>query len=88
MASVRPFEEVVAYLKTEIPKPYTLLYDLTAIDERTRVRHNGYPVHDFTIVYHFLSFERNNFLRLKVGLKGELSNRSEYNFAVAKCELV
>lgn len=63
--------EVLSFLKSEIEKPYTFLYDITAIDERSRNRKNGYPVHEFTVVYHLLSFERNNFIRLKIALKGD-----------------
>ena len=62
---------VLAYLKHEIGQPYLLLYDLTAIDERTRKRYNGYPSAEFTVVYHLYSFGRNNFIRLKCALKGE-----------------
>ena len=62
---------VLSYLKSEIPQPYRLLYDLTAIDERTRKLPNGYPSSDFTLVYHLYSFPRNSFLRLKCVLKGE-----------------
>ena len=62
---------VVAFLKHEIPQAYTLLYDLTAIDERSRKIHNGYPSSEFTLVYHLYSFPRNSFLRLKFALKGE-----------------
>lgn len=32
---------------------------------------NGTPGPDFTIVYHLFSFDRNDFIRIKVGLKGE-----------------
>lgn len=63
--------EMLAYLKNEIQHPYLLLYDLTAIDERTRKQHNGYPSKDFTLVYHLYSFSRNSFIRLKCSLKGE-----------------
>ena len=63
--------EVLAYLKHEIPQPYLLLYDLTAIDERTRKFHNGYPSKEFTLVYHLYSFTRNSFIRIKCALKGE-----------------
>ncbi len=66
--------EVLAYLKTGIERPYPLLFDITAIDERTRQRNpyqNHYPVCDFSLVYHLFSFERNEFIRLKVALKGE-----------------
>jgi NADH-quinone oxidoreductase subunit C/D len=62
---------VLTYLKTEIEKPYRLLYDLTAIDERNRKFYNGYPSNNFTLVYHLYSFERNSFIRLKLALKGE-----------------
>ncbi|MBT1707322.1 NADH-quinone oxidoreductase subunit C/D [Fulvivirgaceae bacterium PWU5] len=66
--------EVLAYLKAGIEHPYPLLFDITAIDERTRQRNplqNHHPTSDFTLVYHLLSFDRNAFLRLKVALNGE-----------------
>jgi len=59
---------VLAYLKNEIDRPYSLLYDLTAIDERTRSHRDGQPPSDFTVVYHLLSFDRNEDIRLKVAL--------------------
>src|SRR5690606_8270582 len=62
---------VLSFLKNEIPQPYPLLYDVTAIDERTRKIHNGYPTSDFTLVYHLYSFNRNTFIRLKCALRGE-----------------
>lgn len=57
--------EVASYLKSEIPQPFPFLYDITAIDERTRKQHNGYPSTHFTLVYHLFSFDRNSFIRLK-----------------------
>jgi len=66
--------EVLAYLKTSIEHPYPLLFDITAIDERTRQRNpyqNHYPACDFSLIYHLFSFDRNEFIRLKVALKGE-----------------
>jgi NADH-quinone oxidoreductase subunit C/D len=45
-----------------------MLYDLSAIDERTRVHREGQPPSDFTVVYHLLSFDRNEYLRIKVAL--------------------
>jgi NADH-quinone oxidoreductase subunit C/D len=63
--------EVLAYLKTGIPQPFAMLYDLSAIDERSRQKPNGYPDGTFTLVYHLLSFARNAFIRLKVALDGE-----------------
>ncbi|HEU4556042.1 MAG TPA: NADH-quinone oxidoreductase subunit C/D [Chitinophaga sp.] len=70
-----PQEKLVAvlqYLKSDITQPYRMLYDLTAIDERAFKRsQNGHIPFDFTVVYHVFSFERNAFLRLKTGLRGE-----------------
>jgi len=45
-----------------------MLYDLSAIDERMRQHRDGQPASDFTIVYHLLSFERNEYIRIKVAL--------------------
>ena len=45
-----------------------MLYDLTAIDERMRVHREGQPASDFTVVYHLLSFSRNEYIRIKVPL--------------------
>lgn len=59
------------FLKSEIEQPYRMLYDLTAIDERHRSRHDGQPDSDFTVVYHLLSFARNEDVRLKVALSGD-----------------
>ena len=63
--------EVLRYLKLEVDRPYRMLYDLTAIDERNRVNRQGQPASDFTIVYNLLSFDRNSYIRLKVALRGE-----------------
>ena len=61
---------VLTYLKKENNPPFELLYDLCAIDERSRIKINGTPALDFTIVYHLLSFKGNTFIRLKVALSG------------------
>ncbi|MDB5260836.1 MAG: nuoC, partial [Adhaeribacter sp.] len=46
-------KQILKYLKFEIYKPFTFLYDLTAVDERTRNRStNHVPQADFTLVYH------------------------------------
>jgi NADH-quinone oxidoreductase subunit C/D len=63
--------EMLRYLKTEAEKPYRFLYDLTAIDERVRADRGDGPASDFTVVYHLLSFERNQDVRIKVALRGE-----------------
>lgn len=65
-------EDLVAildFLKNHVALPYDMLYDLTAIDERVRENKAGMPDSDFTIVYLIFSYERNDFLRFKTGLK-------------------
>ncbi|MGA9294928.1 MAG: NADH-quinone oxidoreductase subunit C, partial [Ignavibacteriaceae bacterium] len=49
--------DILSYLKNEIDKPYKMLYDLTAIDERARAKKDSQPDTDFTVVYHLLSFD-------------------------------
>jgi NADH-quinone oxidoreductase subunit C/D len=61
---------VLRYLKDEAAEPYSMLYDLTAIDERHRDHREGQPESEFTVVYHLLSFQRNTDLRIKVPLQG------------------
>jgi NADH-quinone oxidoreductase subunit C/D len=63
--------DILRYLKTATENPYRTLYDLTAIDERVRQHRSGLPDSDFTLIYHLLSYERNEDIRLKVALKGE-----------------
>ena len=64
-------KQVLFYVKNELSKPYLLLYDLTAIDERSRKKNLDYPSTGFTLVYHLFSFDRNEFIRFKVALAGE-----------------
>ncbi len=64
-------KDILRFLKTEVQKPFPLLYDLTAVDERVRTDRATRPNSDFTVVYHLLSFERNEDIRLKVPLTGE-----------------
>ena len=61
--------DVLRYLKDEGSPRYAMLYDLTAIDERTRRHRQGQPPSDLTVVYHLISFERNEDLRVKVALR-------------------
>ena len=66
--------EILGYLKGRIDRPYAMLYDLTAIDERMRVNREGLPPSAFTVVYHLFSFERNEYIRMKTALHaGSLS---------------
>ncbi|HET6489954.1 MAG TPA: hypothetical protein VFG28_09330, partial [Syntrophales bacterium] len=39
---------ILRYLKEQIPQPYRMLYDLTAIDERERVHRPDQPESEFT----------------------------------------
>ena len=59
---------LLRYLKLQAPAPYSLLFDLTAIDERRRRHRQGLPDSEFTVVYHLLSFDRKQDIRLKVAL--------------------
>jgi NADH-quinone oxidoreductase subunit C/D len=59
--------EVLGHLKNE----FRTLYDLTVIDERRRTHRPMQPPSDFTMVYHLLSCERNEDIRIKVPLAGE-----------------
>lgn len=61
---------LLRYLKNEISRPFRMLYDLTGIDERTRINRLDQPDSDFTLVYHLTSFERNEDIRIKVPVKG------------------
>ncbi len=62
--------QAIRSLRYSVPQPYTMLFDLTAIDERGRKHRDGQPASDFTGVYHLYSFDRNSYLRLKVALDG------------------
>jgi NADH-quinone oxidoreductase subunit C/D len=62
----------LAWLKREARPRYETLFDLTAVDERSRRRPPpgaaALPRRAFTLVYHLYSFEANEFLRIKVPL--------------------
>jgi len=62
-------KDVLRYLKNSIDRPYKMLYDLTAIDERVRYYRDGLPPSDYTVVYHLLSFDRNEDIRVKIPLR-------------------
>src|SRR5665647_1046207 len=59
---------LLKYLKNDVAQPFKMLYDLTAIDERTRTNRLDQPESDFTVVYHLTSFGRNGDIRIKVPL--------------------
>ena len=62
---------VLAYLKNEARRPFTSLYDLGAVDERSRTHRDGLPDAGFSVFYHLVSYARNADLRLKVALPAE-----------------
>src|ERR1700726_1203664 len=66
--SKQDMHAAVRLLHCEIPAPYRMFYDVTAIDERGRMHRDGQPPSDFTVVYHLYSLERNQYVRLKVAL--------------------
>jgi len=59
---------LLRFLKEGLQLPYKMLYDLSAIDERMRQHRQGQPPSDFTVVYHLFSFDRNEYVRVKVAL--------------------
>jgi NADH-quinone oxidoreductase subunit C/D len=62
---------VISFLKSGVTNPYPLLYDLTVIDERVRMDRELHPhVTNYTVVYHLLSFARNEDVRIKVATTG------------------
>lgn len=71
--------DVLHYLKSDVEQPYSMLYDLTAIDERDRTHRQAalppdLPMRDFTVVYHLLSYQRNADVRIKVPVAEEASS--------------
>ena len=60
--------ELMRYVRGGIPQPFSLLFDLSAIDERLRTQREGQPDSDFTVFYHLISLDRNEDLRVKVAL--------------------
>ncbi len=65
------FTGLLKFLKNDISRPFRMLYDLTAIDERRRSSAHGHPENSFTIVCHLTSFERNEDIRIKIPLTGD-----------------
>jgi NADH-quinone oxidoreductase subunit C/D len=61
--------DVLSHLRRGAELSFRVLYDLTAVDERLRVHREGLPPSDFTVVYHLISFERNDDVRIKVALR-------------------
>jgi NADH-quinone oxidoreductase subunit C/D len=63
---------VLRFLKRDVPGPYPLLYDLFVIDERMRVERTAPDAtSEYTVVYHLLSFDRNQDIRIKAPVSRE-----------------
>lgn len=60
---------VLTYLRSSASVSFEMLFDITAIDERTRVHREGQPESDFTVTYHLMSFSSNCDIRIKVALQ-------------------
>ena len=58
--------DIVGFVKQ---RGYEMLFDLCGVDERLRAHRDGLPEADFTLVYHFMSFQRREDLRLKIALR-------------------
>ncbi|HET6486428.1 MAG TPA: NADH-quinone oxidoreductase subunit C/D [Spirochaetia bacterium] len=63
--------DALTFLRDAPGGSYPMLFDLSAIDERCRTHREGQPDSDFTVVYHLLSFERNQDVRIKVALPSD-----------------
>lgn len=64
-------QAVLHYLKNKAEPRFPMLYDLTAIDERTRQNRHDQPAADFTVVYHLFALDAVLEIRLKVALQAE-----------------
>ncbi|NBC32476.1 MAG: NADH-quinone oxidoreductase subunit C/D [Alphaproteobacteria bacterium] len=60
--------DLLRHLKTEAAPRYRMLFDLYGIDERERTHRDGQPAGDFTLVYHLLSLDQAEEIRIKVPL--------------------
>lgn len=59
--------EVLTCLR-QTDRPYVMLYDLHAMDERLRTHRQGLPPADFSVFYQLMSLERNSDIMIKVAL--------------------
>ncbi|WP_343153859.1 NADH-quinone oxidoreductase subunit C/D [Buchnera aphidicola (Mindarus keteleerifoliae)] len=59
--------KVATYL-ANLSDPYITLFDLHGIDERLRKNRKNVPICDFSVFYHFISFEKNLDILIKVSL--------------------
>lgn len=79
---------VLTFLKNESDMQFRFLYDLSAIDEQARNHRSGQPESKFTVVYLLLSYFRNQFIRLKIGLTGDRPTAPTATSVWKSCQLV
>jgi len=60
--------DALSHLKSGVSRPYGMLYDISAVDERLRDHRGGQPECDFSVTYHLLSLDRNEDIRIRVPL--------------------
>ena len=60
--------QLLDFLKNKSPLRYQRLDDLTALDERQR---SSRPDHDFTMVYHLMSYDEPGYIRVKSPVRGD-----------------
>jgi len=63
--------DALALLKSPAGGTFSMLFDITAIDERARAHREGQPPSDFTVVYHLVSIDACRDVQVKVALQGE-----------------
>ncbi len=63
--------EVLRHFKTAAEKPFPMLYDLSAVDERERAPHAGRPASAFTVFYHLFALDGARDVVLKVPLAAD-----------------
>ena len=61
--------DILTHLKSSPDCDYAMLFDLSAVDERSRQHRHGLPAADFSVFYHLMSFRHNRDIRLKVALE-------------------
>lgn len=71
LASEQIVYELLKHLKFKLVSPFSMLFDLTAIDMRAYASWGTPPDFPFYIIYHLQSFERNRDLRIKTGLSSD-----------------
>jgi NADH-quinone oxidoreductase subunit C/D len=73
-ADAAQLPDICAALKYNPTQNYSMLLDITAVDERARTQKPHHNAADFTLVYHFLRHQDAAELRLKIPLHADALN--------------